>query len=46
MAQKRLEEALELMEAGQPLRLVCLYYLWIIATEEGHLEEAYARGLM
>jgi LuxR family transcriptional regulator, maltose regulon positive regulatory protein len=41
LARKRLEEALELMEAGQPLlRTVCLSYLSIIAADEGRLDEA------
>jgi LuxR family transcriptional regulator, maltose regulon positive regulatory protein len=41
LARKRLEEALELTEAAQPLlRMVSLSYLSIIAADEGRLDEA------
>jgi LuxR family transcriptional regulator, maltose regulon positive regulatory protein len=41
LARKRLEEALELTEAGQPLlRMVSLSYLSIIAADEERLDEA------
>jgi LuxR family maltose regulon positive regulatory protein len=40
-ARRWLEEALELTVFGQPLlRTVCLSYLSIVATDEGHSEEA------
>ena len=40
-ARKQLEEALEVMGSGQPLlRMVCLSYLSVVVTDEGHLEEA------
>jgi LuxR family maltose regulon positive regulatory protein len=40
-AQKRLEEALELTDSGKPLlRMASLYFLSLIAADEGRLEEA------
>jgi predicted TPR repeat methyltransferase len=46
-ARKEFEEALEVTEADQPLlRIVILSYLSVVASDEGHLEEAesLARG--
>jgi LuxR family maltose regulon positive regulatory protein len=40
-AREKFEEVLELTESGQPLlRMVSLSYLSIVASDEGHLEEA------
>jgi LuxR family maltose regulon positive regulatory protein len=40
-ARQKFEEVLELTNSGQPLlRLVSLFYLSIVAADEGHLEEA------
>jgi LuxR family maltose regulon positive regulatory protein len=40
-ARKQFEEALEVIGSGQPLlRMVCLSYLSVVVTDEGHLEEA------